>query len=159
VVVGAGFVAHPPDEAPALVAPAVGKNQQELVAADAAADVVGTQAVAQKAGHPPERLVARRVTAPVVDPFHVVDIGEQHRESVPGHGPGAAHLFCEALVRVAAVPESRERVLVRDPPERLLLRQLPPQPGVRLAQPRQLSIGIAPSVDHRSPPLTRLPID
>lgn len=157
VVVGAGLMAplaaHPRDEASALVAPATGKDQQKLVAADAAADVLGAQSATQETRHPPERLIARGVTAAVVDPLQVVDVGDQHRESISGDPRGTFHLFRQTNVRVAAAPDSGERILMRNPPERSPVGQLPPQPGVRLTQPRELAIGTSSSVDHRSPPV------
>ena len=115
--------------------------------------------MAEKAGRPPERLIAGGVPLPIVDPFQVVDVGDQHRESVSRHTAGARNFLGQAHVGVTTVPQARQRVLVGDPPERFLLRQLPPQTGVRLAQSREPSIGALSSVDHQSPPrLDKRPI-
>ena len=66
---GAGFRSRTDDG----LLPA-GEDHQKFVAPDAAADVVGAQAVAQKASHPAERLIARGVTVPIVDRFQIIDV-------------------------------------------------------------------------------------
>jgi hypothetical protein len=72
--------------------------------------------VAEKARHPPERLIARGVPLPIVDPFQVVDVGDQHRELVSGTQRARSISSGQADVGVTSVPEAGQRVLVGCPP-------------------------------------------
>ena len=84
----------------------VGKEQRELVAADAEGAIVGP-AVSKHAGHVREHLVAMPVSVTVVDELEVVEIHQGHRERLgPAHGEGHGQL--ELLLEGAVIAKIRQ---------------------------------------------------
>src|SRR5262245_62015415 len=59
---------------------AAGAAHDEFISAIPAADIVGAEPLAQRAGDRLERLVARAVPVPIVDRLEVVEINHQQRQ-------------------------------------------------------------------------------
>ena len=94
-----------------LVAPGVGKDDPELVAAEATDDVGGAHPALDRAGDGNEQLVARAVAARVVDELEAVEVEDQQRAAglvALGGGKLALELGGEA----AAVVDAGQRVVV-----------------------------------------------
>ena len=88
------------------------QQQDELVAAVAARDVLGAQGVAQRGGDRLEDLVACLVPVLVVDLLEEVDVDEDDPER-PTRTVGAADLALHPLVHEPPVVQARERVAYR----------------------------------------------
>ena len=108
---GPQLVAQARDQLGALGRAQLAQDDDELVAPDAAADVVFAQPRLQKAAGALDGLVAGGVALLVVDPLEVIDssTSSENRRQAPGR---QADLLAQALLEVAPVPQAGERVPV-----------------------------------------------
>jgi len=102
--------AQPVDDALGAPGVRVGQREQELVAADAAADVAGPQLAQDHAGDHPQRLVALGVPRAVIELLEVVDVEHDHGDLLRARA-GALERLVERVVQAAVVEHARERIL------------------------------------------------
>ena len=99
---------------------AVVQQQPELVAAESCERVVAAHATLQELGELSQQLVARDVTARVVDDLELIEIEITHRVTRAG-GLGRVERALQADLELATVDQAGERVVAR------FIRKLPRQ--------------------------------
>ena len=107
-----GAAADPRHDLGGLLRVRAGEGDHELVAADAAAQVVRAQILGDGAREPQQRVVAGGVAERVVDDLEVVDV-ERHQRQRRLLAAAAAELLRQALLEGAMVEVAGEGVLER----------------------------------------------
>ena len=117
---GADRVEHVAGDALGRLAPAVGQQDGELVAAEARDHVALAQAAAQRVGHLADQRVAGAVPERVVDVLEVVDV-EQHGGAAGAVALDVVHVALELALEGPPVEQAGQRIVVRHEAQLLLV--------------------------------------